>query len=53
MGRKQEALCAKVGEAGAVLLLTVALIHRTEQDLIKVQKCCPWQVKPRQDISRE
>lgn len=43
----------EAGEAGAVLQLTAVFIHRTMQDLINVQRCCPWQVVPRQDISRE
>lgn len=42
-----------MGEAGAVLPLTAAAIRRTVQDLIKVQQCCPWQVVPQQDISKE
>lgn len=53
MGRKQQPVRVEVGEAGAMLLLTAAFIHRTIQDLINMRRCCPWQVVPRQDISRE
>ena len=42
-----------VGEAGAMLQLRAAFICRTVQDLINVQRCCPWQVVPWQGISRE
>lgn len=43
----------EMGEAAAMLQLTTAFICRTVQDLINVQRCCPWPVVPWQDISRE
>lgn len=42
MGRKQEPVCVELGEAGAMLQLTAAFIHRAVQDPGNVQ-VVPWQ----------